>query len=153
MWPRLATLRIRLGLNFWPPFFGAGIRVRRMSANFREVVIELRAGLLNRRRGMHFGGSLFAMTDPFFALMVARNLPPGYRVWDKAAAIEYLAPGRGPVRATLQVAQHDLDMIVRMTADGDKHLHLFHADVVDAEGLVVARVEKLVYIRRQRDAA
>jgi hypothetical protein len=37
-----------------------------------------------------------------------------------------------------------------MTDSGSKHLHLFHADVVDAEDLLVARIEKLVYVRRRR---
>ncbi|MBS1163681.1 MAG: hypothetical protein H6R03_1577 [Burkholderiaceae bacterium] len=33
----------------------------------------------------------------------------------------------------------------------DKHLHLFNVDVVDEEGLVVAKVEKIVYVRRRRN--
>jgi acyl-coenzyme A thioesterase PaaI-like protein len=100
--------------------------------------------------GTHFGGSLYAMTDPFFALMVLHNLPEDYVVWDKAASIDFLAPGRSRMRATFVLNDDDLERIVRMTADGDKHLHLFHVDVVDDEGLVVAKVEKIVYVRRKR---
>jgi acyl-coenzyme A thioesterase PaaI-like protein len=138
-------------LNLWPPFLGAGISVRHIAADFREVRVELRAGLLNRNYfGTHFGGSLFAMTDPFFAWMVLRNLPQNYLVWDKSAAIDFVAPGRGRVRARFVLTQHDIDTILRMTAEGDKHLHLFRADVEDAEGLVVARVEKLVYVRKKK---
>ncbi|HEU0199008.1 MAG TPA: DUF4442 domain-containing protein [Burkholderiaceae bacterium] len=154
MWPRLPAFWLKLRFNFWPPFLGAGIRVRRMNRDFREVVVELPARWFNHRlNGAHFGASLFAMTDPFFALMLERNLPRDYVVWDKAGSIDFLAPGRGRVRATLRLAQHDLDVIARTTADGEKHLHLFHVEVVDAEGLVVARVNKLVYVRRQREAA
>jgi hypothetical protein len=72
-------------------------------------------------------------------------------VWDKAGSIEYLAPGRGVVSATFRLEQSDIDTIVRMTAGGDKHLHLFKADVVDAEGLTVAKVEKIVYARRKAE--
>jgi acyl-coenzyme A thioesterase PaaI-like protein len=148
--PRL----LRLALNLWPPYLGAGVRVRRIAADFREIVVEMPLRMYNRNYfGSHFGGSLYAMTDPFFALMVLRNLPPRYMVWDKAAAIEFLAPGRSRMRATFRLEQDDLDRIVRMTANGDKHLHLFSVDVVDDEGLVVARVEKIVYVRQRRSAA
>jgi len=148
--PRL----LRLALNLWPPYLGAGVRVRRIAADFREIVVEMPLRIYNRNYfGSHFGGSLYAMTDPFFALMVLRNLPPRYMVWDKAAAIEFLAPGRSRMRATFRLEQDDLDRIVRMTANGDKHLHLFSVDVVDDEGLVVARVEKIVYVRQRRSDA
>ncbi len=141
----------RLRLNLWPPFLGAGIRVRRIAADFREIVVEMPLRFYNRGyHGTHFGGSLYAMTDPFFALMVIRNLPDDYMVWDKAASIDFIAPGRTRLRATFRLEQDDLDRIVRMTAGGDKHLHLFHADVVDDEGLVVAKVEKIVYVRKKR---
>ena len=38
-----------------------------------------------------------------------------------------------------------------MTASGDKHLHLFNADIKDDDGMVVARVEKMVYVRRRSE--
>jgi acyl-coenzyme A thioesterase PaaI-like protein len=144
--PRL----LRFGLNLWPPFLGAGIRVRSITPDFREVRVDMRFGFGNRNYfGTHFGGSLYAMTDPSFVMMVHHNLPNGYMVWDKAGSIEYVAPGRGPVSATLRLEQSDLDTIVRMTAEGDKHLHLFTVDVVDREGLTVAKIEKIVYARKK----
>jgi len=141
-------------MNLWPPYLGAGIRVRRIADDFREILVEMPLRLRNRGYfGTHFGGSLYAMTDPFFALMVLHNLPGDYLVWDKAASIEFLAPGRSRMRARFVLADEDLERIVRMTASGDKHLHLFNVDVVDDEGLVVARVEKIVYVRRKRNTS
>lgn len=142
---------LKLRANLWPPFLGAGVRVRRIAADFREIVVEMPLHFYNRNYfGTHFGGSMYAMTDPFFALMVLQNLPDDYVVWDKSAAVEFIAPGRSRLSATLRVSQDDLDQIARMTENGDKHLHLFNVDVVDEEGLVVARVEKIVYARRKR---
>ena len=144
--PRL----MRFALNLWPPLLGAGIRIRRIAADWREIEVELALGPFNRSvHGTHFGGSLFAMTDPFHALMVMRNLGSDYLVWDKAAAIDFMAPGRGRVRARYALTERDLQQIRDRTADGDKHLHLFKVDVLDGEALVVARVEKLVYVRRR----
>ena len=145
--PRIA----RWGLNLWPPFAGAGIRVRHIAPDFREFVVEMPLRRRNRNAfGAHFGGSLYAMTDPFFVLMLCRNLGPDYVVWDRSACIDYIAAGRSRVRAVLRLAESDLRAIRRMTENGSKHLHLFHAEVVDAEDLLVARIEKLVYVRRRR---
>jgi len=145
---------LRLAMNLWPPYLGAGILVRRIADDFRQIVVEMPLRLRNRGYfGTHFGGSLYAMTDPFFALMVLHNLPDGYVVWDRAASIEFLAPGRSRMRATFVLNEEDIERIVRMTANGDKHLHLFSVDVVDEEGLVVVKVEKIVYVRRKRNTS
>jgi acyl-coenzyme A thioesterase PaaI-like protein len=148
--PRL----LRWGLNLWPPLAGAGIRVRSIAPDFRQFVVEMPLRRYNRNAfGSHFGGSLFAMTDPFFVLMLSRNLGPDYVVWDRSACIDYIGATRSRVHAVLKLGDEDLRSIVNMTANGSKHLHLFHADVVDAEDLLVARVEKLVYVRRRRSKA
>ncbi|MEF9997425.1 MAG: DUF4442 domain-containing protein [Burkholderiaceae bacterium] len=142
---------LKFAMNLWPPFLGAGIKVRYIAPDFREVRVELPLSWRNRNYvGAHFGGSLYAMTDPFFMLMVMRNLPNDYRVWDKAASIDYVAPGRGTVRARFILSPHDLDQIRVATATGDKHLHVFNAEVCDPQGLVVARIEKIVYVRKKQ---
>ena len=74
---------LRWGMNLWPPFLGAGIRVRHIAPDWSEVRVELRQGLLNRNYvGTHYGGSLFSMTDPFYALMLMHLLGSRYLVWD-----------------------------------------------------------------------
>ena len=95
---------LRRGMNLWPPFLGAGIRVENISQNFRHARVRLKHGFLNRNIvGVHFGGSLFAMTDPFFMVMVSQNLGKGYIVWDQAARIEFLKPGKGHVHAEFSI--------------------------------------------------
>jgi acyl-coenzyme A thioesterase PaaI-like protein len=140
-------------MNLWPPYLGAGIRVEHIAPNFRSVTVALVRRWYNRNYvGTHFGGSLYAMTDPFFALMLMHNLSSDYVVWDKSASIDYLAPGRGRVWVRFELTEGDLEHIRNMTEAGDKHLHFFTADVCDAEGMAVARVEKIVYVRRKRAA-
>ncbi len=142
----------RLLMNLWPPFVGAGIRVRHIAPDFRSVTVDMRLRWYNRSYvGTLFGGSLYSMTDPFLLLMLLHTLGGQYRVWDKSGSIEYLAPGRGRVWARFELQDSDLAQIRRMTEAGDKHLHLFNVDIRDDEGMVVARVEKIIYIRRKRD--
>jgi acyl-coenzyme A thioesterase PaaI-like protein len=136
------------GMHLWPPFLGAGIRLRHMSEDFREAEAELKFGRLNRNAvGTQFGGSLFAMTDPFYAIMLMRNLGPEYLVWDKAASIEYVAPGRGAVRARFELTQARLAQIRAQAAGGEKVLPDFDTDIVDTQGEVIARVHRTLYVR------
>jgi len=142
---------LRRVLNLWPPFLFSGIRVRAVADDWRHARVELRQRWYNRNFvGTHFGGSLFAMTDPFWMIMVMQVLGPDYIVWDKAAEIEFVKPGRGLVHADFRLEDGMLDTIRAATASGDKYLHWFETEVVDAAGEVIARVRKQVYVRRKQ---
>jgi len=143
----------RRGMNLWPPFLFTGIHVTEVSDDYRHVRVELRMRPWNRNYvGTHFGGSLFAMTDPFWMLTVMHNLGRDYYVWDRAGAIEFIKPGRRTVTAEFHRDEALLDTLRAATAGGEKYLHWFSNDIVDAQGEVVARVRKQVYLRLKPDA-
>ena len=146
---KLNARLLRRGMGWWPPFLGAGIRVRGLTEDFREAVVELRFGRLNRNYvGTHFGGSLYSMTDPFFAIMLMRNLGGEYLVWDKSGSIEYVAPGRGTVRARFVLTEQRLAEIRSQAAGGEKVLPEFQVEVRHADDdSVVALVRKTLYVR------
>ena len=142
---------LRHGLNLWPPFLFSGIHVTRISDDYRHAEVELRMRPWNRNYvGSHFGGSLFAMTDPFWMLMTLQSLGRDYVVWDQSGGIDFLKPGRGTVRARFDLDAAVLDELRAAAADGAKVLRWFETDVVDAGGEVVARVRKQLYVRRKR---
>ena len=140
-------LRERL-INFYPPLLGAGIRSR--TVDELTIHVEMKLTALNRNIvGVHFGGSLYAMCDPWFMLILMRELPD-YIVWDKAASIKFVRPGRSKVTATFHIPKERVDEI-RLAADqGEKVEPLFTVDVLDEQGQVVAHVEKLLYVRRKK---
>ena len=138
----------RYVMNFWPPFLGAGIHVSRISRDWRMITTELRHYGLNRNyMGTHFGGSLFAMTDPFYMLMLIKNLGKRYHVWDKAGAIEFMKPVKNRVAANFLLSSDRLEHIRKATADGEKHFETFTVEVKDRTGEMVAKVQKTIYIR------
>ena len=148
---KVSASTLRRVLNVWPPFLFAGIRVRAVSGDYRHARVELRQRWYNRNFvGTHFGGSLFAMTDPFWMIMTMQALGEGYIVWDKAATIEFVKPGRGTVAAEFVLDDAVLEEIRAATAGGDKHLHWFETPVRDAGGDTVAVVRKQVYVRRKK---
>lgn len=137
-------------LNFYPPWLGAGIRITRISKDFREVDVALRMQPGNGNAfGTHFGGSLYSMCDPVYVLMFVALLGDGYLVWDKSARIDFIKPGRGTVTAQFRLSDADIGAAQEATASGAKYLPQFKVEVIDAEGTVVARIEKELYIRRR----
>jgi hypothetical protein len=91
------------------------------------------------------------MADAYPTLMVQRQLGTEFLVWDRSGSVELLAPARGRVWARLELGPEDVERIRRMTSDGARHLHLFAVEIRDAEAMVVARVEKMIYVRRKND--
>ena len=139
---------LRRGMNFWPPFLASAIHVTHIAPDWRCVRVEMRSRPWNRNYvGTHFGGNLFAMTDPFWMIPVKECLGNDYIVWDKAAEIEFVKPGKGTVHAEFNIEDSALDEIRAATAEGEKYLRWFPVDVIDAQGDVVARVRKQIYVR------
>ena len=137
--------------NLWPVFRGAGIRVRDIAPDFSSATVELRMGLLNRNYvGTHFGGSLFSMTDPFFMILMMKRLGPEYLVWDKAGSVRFLKPARGTVTARFEMPREQVEAAREKTRDGAKYEPVFSVEIRDAEGVVVADVEKTLYIRKKK---
>jgi hypothetical protein len=100
--------------------------------------------------GTHFGGSLFAMTDPFWMLLMLHAIGRDHIVWDRAAEITFEKPGRGTVTADFRLDPATVASIRAETADGAKHLRWFETPVKDREGEIVALVRKQLYVRRKR---
>jgi acyl-coenzyme A thioesterase PaaI-like protein len=135
-------------VNLYPPLLGAGIRARR--ADKATVHVEMKLTFLNSNAvGTHFGGSLYAMCDPWYMLILMRLLGEDYIVWDKSASIRFLRPGRGKVTATFHIPQSRVDAIRAAADTGGKVEPVFTVEVQDDEGKAVARVEKLLYVRRK----
>ena len=141
---------LRRWINLWPPFLGAGIRVKHIAADMKSVDVEMKLRWWNANYvGTHFGGSLFAITDAFYMLMVMANLGPDYIVWDKAATIRYRKPGSGTVRADFRLNHAQIDDIREKLKTLIKYEPVFKVDVKDEQGTVIAEVEKLLYIRKK----
>jgi acyl-coenzyme A thioesterase PaaI-like protein len=133
-------------IGWWPPLLGTGIRVTRLDKDLRAVDVEMRLRRWNRNyMGVHFGGSLFAMTDPFYMAMLATNLGPECVVWDKAASIRYKKPGLGRVRAEFRLSEERLAEIRAVLERDGRYDARFVVEVKDDSGGVVVEVERVIY--------
>ena len=136
--------------NFWPPFRGAGIRIQRVSNDYREVDVVMKSRWWNRNyEGTHFGGSLYSMTDPFYMFMLIEIMGPEFIVWDKAASIRFRKPGHGKMRCHFRLTEEQITGFRNELKTLEKIEPTLFVNVLNDKNEVVAEVEKLLYIRRK----
>jgi len=142
--------KLRRRINLYPPYLGAAVRVTHISEDFRNVEVEMPLRFYNRNYvGTHFGGSLYSMCDPFYMLMLINILGPDYIVWDKAATIRFKKPGKGVMKATFQLTEEKIAEI-RAAAEGQPKVEpQFQVLIKDAEGNVVAEIDKMLYVKKK----
>jgi hypothetical protein len=142
------TLRI-IG-NLYLPFLGAAIKTLRVSEDYLELDVRMKLTWYNRNYvGTQFGGSLYAMTDPFYMLMLINNLGRDYIVWDKGAKIDFIKPGRGTVFANFRLTTDQVADIKKKTDAEAKYIFDLLVDIVDENNQVIARVIKTMYVRKK----
>ncbi|KAA3641435.1 MAG: DUF4442 domain-containing protein [Proteobacteria bacterium] len=142
--------KMRRLINLYGPYLGAAIRVDHIADNWQSTTVSMRQRWFNSNAvGVHFGGSLFAMVDPHYMLMLMRVLGPDYMVWDQSACIKFIKPGKGKVTATMTLSDQEIERIKQATAGGEKDIPVYKVTITDDAGETVAEVEKNLYIRKK----
>ncbi len=148
---KLIRRHMRVLMNFWPPLLGAGIRVKRLRSDWKEIDVEMKLHRWNSNYvGTHYGGSLYSMTDPFYMLMLIQALGRDYIVWDKSASIRFKKPGRGVVSANFRLDDSQIQEIREALQSEEKIDRIFAVEVKDESGAVIAEVEKQIHVRRKQ---
>lgn len=143
--------RLAKVMFLYPPYIGAGISVKSVNADATEYVIQLKKRWYNRNvYGTHFGGSLYAMVDPFFVFCAAAYFGKDhYILWDKSASIDYVSPGKTTVTARIGIPQDKLAAMKEEVDAKGKGYFDFETEVIDKSNKIVARVKKQIYIRKK----
>lgn len=95
----------------------------------------------------HFGGSLYAMTDPFYALLIREHIGTPVEVWVKSAQIRFKRPGRGKVLAQFLLTEEKLNEIKNELSERQRAQTEFTIDIKDAEGHLIAEAQQMVTIK------
>lgn len=144
-----ASRLLRWRFNFFAAYLGTGGRVTYVAEDFRQVRVTLPLNWRTRNYvGTIFGGSLYGAVDPFYMILLMKILGPGYTVWDKAATIRFVRPGRSTLSARMEIDEEEVQTIRRMLETAPSIDRVYRVDLSDADGLVHASVEKTVYIRK-----
>ena len=96
-------------MNWYRPYRGAGIKVTKLADDFSSATVQMPLrGFNTNYVGVHFGGSLYSMIDPFFMLLVMNQLGRDYVVWDIEANIKFISPGKRTVSAQFNVTPEQI---------------------------------------------
>lgn len=137
-------------INKYPPYIGAGVKIEYIGCDWTELRVSMSLHWYNRNAvGTHFGGSLYSMVDPHLMLLLMQLLGKEFIVWDKSASIEFIKASKTKVTARIKISDEELSEIVEKTKDGNKYLANFDIDIIDSSNELIAKVQKIIYIRKK----
>lgn len=138
---------MRVGFNWHPAYRQTGGRVVSVAADLTamRVALPLCRGTRNVV-GTLFGGALFAITDGPHAALLMAALGPDYVVWDKEGAIRYRRPGRETLYVDFVITQEEVKAVREELARTGETSRTYAVDIKNADGVVHAQVERVVYI-------
>lgn len=140
----------RWGFNLFPAYRGTGGRIEYIDAAYREVRVRIPLSWRTRNYvGTTFGGSLYGAVDPIYMIMLIKRLGDDYVVWDKAATIRFLKPGRTTLHARFLLSDDEVEAVRAAVARDGKTERIYTVEIVDDEGEVHADVEKVIYVRER----
>lgn len=146
----LRTRAQRFGFNLFPAYRGTGGRVTYIAHDWREVRVEIPLSRRTRNYvGTIFGGSMYGAIDPIYMLMLIHCLGADYVVWDKAATIRFLRPGRSTLRANFELPVEETDAIRSALESARSMDRIYTVGLVDGQGTVCAEVDKTLYVRKR----
>lgn len=136
--------------NYWPAIRGTGGRVTRVAPDWTELDVRIKLNWRTRNYvGTIFGGSIYAAVDPFFMLMILRQLGDDYVVWDKSARVSFKRPGTETLYAEFRVSAEEVADLRAIADRDDKLERTYSLDLKDAEGRVYATIDKVIYVARK----
>ncbi len=137
-------------INLWPPFLFSGIKIVKISNDYRHFIVKLKLRFWNSNYvGTQYGGSMFSMSDPFYMMMLINNLGPNYSVWDKSASIRYIKPGRTDLIVEFLLSETDLQEIRSSLETQSKMEWHRTVQIRDAHGELIAEVDKVLSIKNK----
>lgn len=149
--PLLTPHLLKLRLNTYAPYIGAGIKIDHISLDQGLCVVSMGLNTLNKNIvGTQFGGSLYSMVDPFYMLMLMHQLGSNYVVWDKSSHIDFVAPGNSKVTARMKIPSSEIITIQELAKGGEAVFREYKVDIVDEQQKLIATVTKTLYIRLRK---
>lgn len=149
--PLLTPHLLKLRLNTYAPYIGAGIKIDHISLDQGLCVVSMGLNTLNKNIvGTQFGGSLYSMVDPFYMLMLMHQLGSNYVVWDKSSHIDFIAPGNSKVTARMKIPSSEIITIQDLAKEGEAVFREYKVDIVDEQQRLIATVTKTLYIRLRK---
>jgi acyl-coenzyme A thioesterase PaaI-like protein len=136
--------------NYWPAIRGSGVRVTHVARDWTELRVRLKLNWRTRNYvGTIFGGSLYAAVDPFYMVMILRQIGDDYVVWDKSARISFKRPGDRTLYGVFEMPAEEVASLRAVVDEHNQTERTYSIDLKDSDGRVYATIDKLLYVARK----
>lgn len=144
---------LKWALCLYPPLLFQRIWIKKFHPGFKGVDVKIANSFLNRNyNGSIFGGTIYAATDPFYALLFDQLMQRrGFkvRVWLKSASIQYLKPGRTTLYFTIKITDEMIEEAEQVLKTEGKFVKAYPMELFDENGVLCATVMNEVYLRNK----
>lgn len=144
---------LKWALCFYPPLLFQRIWVKKFHPGFRGVDVKITNSFLNRNfNGSIFGGTIYAASDPFYAILFDQLLQRrGFkvRVWLKSASIQYLKPGLTTLHFSLKITEEMIEEAEKSLIATGKFVKAYPMELYNKKGELCATVMNEVYLRNK----
>ena len=147
----LSERALKWVMNAYPPLLFQRIWVKKFHQGFLGVDVKISNSFLNRNyNGSIFGGTIYAATDPFYAILFDQLMQRrGFkvRVWLKSASIQYLKPGLTNLYFTLKITDEMIAEAENSLKANGKFVKSYPMELFNKQGELCATVMNEVYLR------
>lgn len=138
-------------MRLYPPMFFQRIWVKKIDKDFRGIDVKINRSLFTTNLGSAtFGGTIFAATDPFYALLIGQIMQhKGFKitVWLKSADIQYLKPARKDLHYTIKIDDEMIKEVEQAITNEGKFVKSYPIEIFDTTGDLCVTAQNEVYIR------
>lgn len=142
---------LKWAMCLYPPLLFQRIWVKKFHPDFLGVDVKISNSFLNRNyNGSIFGGTIYAATDPFYAILFDQLMQRrGFkvRVWLKSASIQYLKPGLTHLYFTLKITDEMIMEAEHSLNHTGKFVKSYPMELFNKQGELCATVMNEVYLR------
>ncbi|TKC10220.1 DUF4442 domain-containing protein [Pedobacter polaris] len=142
---------LKWAMCLYPPLLFQRIWVKKFHTGFLGVDVKISNSFLNRNyNGSIFGGTIYAATDPFYAILFDQLMQRrGFkvRVWLKSASIQYLKPGLTNLYFTLKITEEMIAEAEISLKETGKFVKAYPMELFNKQGELCATVMNEVYLR------
>lgn len=138
-------------MRLYPPMLFQRIWVKKIDKDFRGIDVKINRSLFTTNLGSAtFGGTIFAATDPFYALLIGQIMQhKGFKitVWLKSAEIQYLKPARKDLHYSIKIDDEMINEVELAISNEGKFVKTYPIEIFDTTGDLCVIALNEVYIR------
>lgn len=150
---KVSERALKWAMNAYPPLLFQRIWVKKFHKGFLGVDVKISNSFLNRNyNGSIFGGTIYAATDPFYAILFDQLMQrKGFkvRVWLKSASINYLKPGLTSLFFTIKITEEMIAEAETALKETGKFVKAYPMELFNKKGELCATVMNEIYLRNK----